>query len=62
MPFFVIFIKFLGAKLPYSDIGGVRERLQQISPTFARYDNVEQANFFKENVTITQVWLVKFCS
>jgi hypothetical protein len=55
MPFFVIFIKFLGAKLPYSDIGGVRERLQQISPTFARYDNVEQANFFKENVTITQV-------
>jgi NADH dehydrogenase (ubiquinone) Fe-S protein 1 len=41
--------------LPYSDVAGVRHRLAQISPVFTRYSTMEKANYFKENVAVSQV-------
>lgn len=47
--------EIVGVPLPYNDIKSVRDRLSQISPVFTRYNVLEQANYFKENVTLAQV-------
>lgn len=44
----------LGNPLPYNDLEGVRSRMAEVSPTLTRYDVLEQANFIKSNVELTQ--------
>ncbi|XP_067108702.1 NADH-ubiquinone oxidoreductase 75 kDa subunit, mitochondrial-like [Osmerus mordax] len=37
-----------GATLPYDTIDEVRDRLAEVSPNLVRYDNVEEANYFRQ--------------
>ncbi|XP_030642367.1 NADH-ubiquinone oxidoreductase 75 kDa subunit, mitochondrial-like isoform X1 [Chanos chanos] len=37
-----------GVTLPYDTIDEIRERLAQVSPNLVRYDDVEEANYFKQ--------------
>ncbi|KAM7380500.1 hypothetical protein PAMP_003791 [Pampus punctatissimus] len=37
-----------GVALPYDTLDEVRERLAEISPNLVRYDDVEEANYFKQ--------------
>ena len=53
----LILKQILGNPLPYNDLESVRARLAEVSPTLTRYDQVEQANYFQENVKINQVSL-----
>lgn len=46
--------EILGNPLPYNNLESVRARLAEVSPTLTRYDQVEQANYFQENVKINQ--------
>ncbi|XP_060910498.1 NADH-ubiquinone oxidoreductase 75 kDa subunit, mitochondrial-like [Labrus mixtus] len=37
-----------GVKLPYDSLEEVRDRLAEVSPNLVRYDEVEEANYFKQ--------------
>ncbi|KAG7227618.1 hypothetical protein INR49_005433 [Caranx melampygus] len=37
-----------GVTLPYDTLDGVRDRLADVSPNLVRYDDVEEANYFKQ--------------
>ncbi|KAM6978189.1 NADH-ubiquinone oxidoreductase 75 kDa subunit, mitochondrial-like [Tautogolabrus adspersus] len=37
-----------GVKLPYDSLEEVRDRLAEVSPNLVRYDDVEEANYFKQ--------------
>ncbi|XP_068184990.1 NADH-ubiquinone oxidoreductase 75 kDa subunit, mitochondrial-like [Antennarius striatus] len=37
-----------GVTLPYDTLDEVRDRLAEVSPNLVRYDNIEDANFFKQ--------------
>ncbi|XP_042566686.1 NADH-ubiquinone oxidoreductase 75 kDa subunit, mitochondrial-like isoform X2 [Clupea harengus] len=37
-----------GATLPYDTLDEVRDRLAEVSPNLVRYDDVEEANYFKQ--------------
>ncbi|XP_013407093.1 NADH-ubiquinone oxidoreductase 75 kDa subunit, mitochondrial [Lingula anatina] len=40
--------------LPYETLEGVRSRLEQVSPTFGMYGQVEDANYFTQALQLTQ--------
>lgn len=41
--------------LPYDTLDEVRERLAEVSPNLVRYDDVEEANYFKQANELSQV-------
>lgn len=43
-----------GAALPYDSLEEVRERLAEVSPNLVRYDDVEEANYFKQANELAQ--------
>lgn len=44
-----------GVTLPYDNIDAVRNRLQEVSPNLVRYDDVEEANYFKQAAELSQL-------
>jgi len=43
-----------GATLPYDTLDEVRARLSEVSPNLVRYDDVEEANYFKQANQLSQ--------
>lgn len=41
-------LQLAGAALPYDSLDEVRSRLAEVSPNLVRYDDVEEANYFKQ--------------
>lgn len=41
--------------LPYDTIDEVRDRLEEVSPNLVRYDDVEEANYFKQANELSKV-------
>lgn len=41
--------------MPYDNLDEVRERLAEVSPNLVRYDDVEEANYFKQANELSQV-------
>lgn len=37
-----------GVTLPYDSLDEIRSRLAEVSPNLVRYDDVEEANYFKQ--------------
>ena len=60
-PAFKVFVCFpsllqlAGATLPYDTIDEVRDRLVEVSPNLVRYDNVEEANYFRQANELSKV-------
>lgn len=50
-------LKLAGVRLPYDTIDEVRDRLAEVSPNLVRYDDVEEANFFKQANELSKVRL-----
>lgn len=44
-----------GVKLPYDTLDAVRNRLHEVSPNLVRYDDVEEANYFKQSAELSQL-------
>ncbi|XP_030066553.1 NADH-ubiquinone oxidoreductase 75 kDa subunit, mitochondrial [Microcaecilia unicolor] len=44
-----------GMTLPYENLDQVRNRLQEVSPNLVRYDDVEEANYFKQATELSKV-------
>nr|XP_040031693.1 LOW QUALITY PROTEIN: NADH-ubiquinone oxidoreductase 75 kDa subunit, mitochondrial-like [Gasterosteus aculeatus aculeatus] len=44
-----------GAPLPYDSLEEVRSRLAEVSPNLVRYDDVEEANYFKQANELAQL-------
>lgn len=44
-----------GITLPYDDLDAVRARLQEVSPNLVRYDDVEEANYFKQSAELAKL-------
>lgn len=44
-----------GVTLPYDTLDEVRGRLAEVSPNLVRYDDVEEANYFKQANELAQV-------
>ncbi|CAH2306412.1 NADH-ubiquinone oxidoreductase 75 kDa subunit, mitochondrial [Pelobates cultripes] len=44
-----------GVTLPYDDHDAVRDRLEQVSPNLVRYDEVEEANYFKQATELSKL-------
>ncbi|XP_066432180.1 NADH-ubiquinone oxidoreductase 75 kDa subunit, mitochondrial [Eleutherodactylus coqui] len=44
-----------GVTLPYDTIDAVRNRLHEVSPNLVRYDDVEEANYFKQSAELSQL-------
>ncbi|KAM9342185.1 NADH-ubiquinone oxidoreductase 75 kDa subunit, mitochondrial-like isoform 1-T1 [Pholidichthys leucotaenia] len=40
--------EFAGVTLPYDTLDEVRDRLAEVSPNLVRYDDIEEANYFKQ--------------
>lgn len=47
--------KLAGVPLPYDTVDEVRDRLAEVSPNLVRYDNVEEANYFKQANELSKV-------
>lgn len=47
--------KLAGVPLPYDTIDEVRDRLAEVSPNLVRYDDIEEANFFKQANELSKV-------
>ncbi|XP_075036301.1 NADH-ubiquinone oxidoreductase 75 kDa subunit, mitochondrial [Mixophyes fleayi] len=45
----------VGVTLPYDDHDAVRKRLQEVSPNLVRYDDVEEANYFKQAAELSKL-------
>ncbi|KAG5852287.1 hypothetical protein ANANG_G00060790 [Anguilla anguilla] len=43
-----------GVTLPYDTVDEVRDRLAEMSPNLVRYDDVEEANYFKQSNELSQ--------
>lgn len=41
--------------LPYDTLDEVRDRLAEVSPNLVRYDDVEEANYFKQANELSKV-------
>ena len=48
-------LQLAGATLPYDTIDEVRDRLAEVSPNLVRYDNVEEANYFRQANELSKV-------
>ncbi|MEE6490248.1 hypothetical protein FKM82_015814 [Ascaphus truei] len=44
-----------GVTLPYDDHDEVRKRLQEVSPNLVRYNDVEEANYFKQAAELSKL-------
>ncbi|KAM4698502.1 NADH-ubiquinone oxidoreductase 75 kDa subunit, mitochondrial [Rhinophrynus dorsalis] len=44
-----------GITLPYDNQDAIRERLQEVSPNLVRYDDVEEANYFKQATELSKL-------
>lgn len=44
-----------GVTLPYDNLDAVRSRLHEVSPNLVRYDDVEEANYFKQAAELSQL-------
>lgn len=44
-----------GVTLPYDNLNAVRNRLHEVSPNLVRYDDVEEANYFKQAAELSQL-------
>ncbi|KAM8933591.1 NADH-ubiquinone oxidoreductase 75 kDa subunit, mitochondrial [Pelodytes ibericus] len=44
-----------GVTLPYDDQNGVIDRLEEVSPNLVRYDEVEEANYFKQATELSKL-------
>lgn len=51
----VVPLQLAGITLPYDDQDAVRARLQEVSPNLVRYDDVEEANYFKQSAELAKV-------
>lgn len=47
--------KLAGVTLPYDTLDEVRDRLAEVSPNLVRYDDVEEANYFKQANELSKV-------
>lgn len=47
--------KLAGVTLPYDTLDEVRKRLAEVSPNLVRYDDVEEANYFKQANELSKV-------
>ena len=58
-----IVIQLAGVSLPYDTLDEVRERLADVSPNLVRYDDVEEANYFKQANELSKVscWFFLVC-
>ncbi len=50
-----LFAQLAGVTLPYDTVDEVRRRLEEVSPNLVRYDDVEEANYFKQAHELSQV-------
>lgn len=50
-------LKLAGATLPYDTLDEVRDRLAEVSPNLVRYDDVEEANYFRQAHELSKVRL-----
>lgn len=41
-------LQLTGVTLPYDSLDEIRSRLAEVSPNLVRYDDVEEANYFKQ--------------
>lgn len=48
-------LQLAGETLPYDSLEEVRSRLAEMSPNLVRYDDVEDANYFKQANELAQV-------
>lgn len=48
-------LKLAGVPLPYDTLDEVRDRLAEVSPNLVRYDDVEEANYFKQANELSKV-------
>lgn len=44
-----------GMTLPYENLDQIRKRLEEVSPNLVRYDDVEEANYFKQANELSKV-------
>uniref|UniRef100_A0A8C5WJB6 NADH-ubiquinone oxidoreductase 75 kDa subunit, mitochondrial n=1 Tax=Leptobrachium leishanense TaxID=445787 RepID=A0A8C5WJB6_9ANUR len=44
-----------GITLPYEDHNGIEKRLEEVSPNLVRYDEVEEANYFKQATELSKL-------
>lgn len=51
----LLVVQLAGAPLPYDSLEEVRSRLAEVSPNLVRYDDVEEANYFKQANELAQV-------
>lgn len=47
--------KLAGVPLPYDTIDEVRDRLAEVSPNLVRYNDIEEANYFKQANELSKV-------
>lgn len=52
---FTSLFKLAGVALPYDTLNEVRDRLAEVSPNLVRYDDVEEANYFKQANELSKV-------
>lgn len=52
---FLSIFKLAGVTLPYDTLDEVRDRLAEVSPNLLRYDDVEEANYFKQANELSKV-------
>ncbi len=50
-----LFAQLAGVTLPYDTVDEVRRRLEEVSPNLVRYDDVEEANYFKQAHELSKV-------
>lgn len=48
-------MQLAGVTLPYDTLDEVRSRLAEVAPNLVRYDDVEEANYFKQANELAQV-------
>ncbi len=48
-------LQLAGVTLPYDSLDEVRSRLAEVSPNLVRYDDVEEANYFKQANELSKV-------
>lgn len=47
--------QLVGVTLPYDSLDEVRSRLAEVSPNLVHYDNVEEANYFRQANELAKV-------
>lgn len=55
MPVKRVCFQLAGVTLPYDSVNELRDRLEEVSPNLIRYDDVEEANYFKQANELSKV-------